>query len=177
MRNITLVVSMAVGVFTASSLPAQLNHGDMNPGDQSAQQPGSPMQAEHLSALPGPVQTALTNYLNIQEALAQDLLLGVRASAVGIMDAIRSDPAQTFSADVARAAEDLARTTDILTARQVFKRLSGTLIRDLDARPEYSGHFVKAYCPMANVKWLQVGSTVNNPYLGKSMARCGRIEG
>jgi hypothetical protein len=50
------------------------------------------------------------------------------------------------------------------------------LIKYLAANKAHAGHYVKAFCPMANARWLQTGSTVSNPYLGKSMARCGQIE-
>ena len=38
-----------------------------------------------------------------------------------------------------------------------------------------------AYCPMAfddkGAEWLQRGTTINNPYFGASMLRCGEIRG
>lgn len=172
MKKITLLTATAAGLFAAQTLLAQMNHGDHN-----AHRHGSHAQSEHGAALPGPVQAVFTNYLNIQTALAKDSLQGVTDSAARITESIQSDSGKTFSAEVARAAGNLAKTTNINAARQVFKQLSGSLIKDLDVHPEYAGHLLKAYCPMANVKWLQAGSTVNNPYLGKSMARCGRIEG
>jgi 3-methyladenine DNA glycosylase AlkC len=132
--------------------------------------------AEHALALPEPAQSVFTNYLNIQTTLAGDSFQGVRDSAAAILTSIRSDSAGTFSAAVAQAAEDLAKATDITVGRQVFKRLSDTLIKYLDAHKEHASHFVKAFCPMANAMWLQTGSVVNNPYLGKEMARCGNIQ-
>ena len=44
-----------------------------------------------------------------------------------------------------------------------------------DARQE-ANHFVKIVCPMVNAAWFQIGSVVNNPYLGGEMARCGNIQ-
>jgi hypothetical protein len=32
-----------------------------------------------------------------------------------------------------------------------------------------------AYCPMARKYWLQRGTAIRNPYYGKSMLECGRI--
>ncbi|HEX7976531.1 MAG TPA: hypothetical protein VF498_19125 [Anaerolineales bacterium] len=126
--------------------------------------------------MPEPVQSVFTNYLNIQTALAGDSLQGVRDSAAAIVNFIRADATGTFPFEVARAAEDLARTTSLTTGRQVFKRLSGTLIKYLDAHKEQAGPLVKAFCPMANVMWLQTGSVVNNPYMGKEMVHCGNIQ-
>ena len=33
-----------------------------------------------------------------------------------------------------------------------------------------------AFCPMAEKPWLQEGSTLNNPYYGKSMLDCGTLK-
>jgi hypothetical protein len=32
-----------------------------------------------------------------------------------------------------------------------------------------------AYCPMVQKYWLQRGETIQNPYYGKQMSDCGRI--
>jgi hypothetical protein len=34
---------------------------------------------------------------------------------------------------------------------------------------------VVVHCPMKNADWLQVGSSIDNPYLGTSMPTCGSI--
>jgi hypothetical protein len=170
-RKITLRIATAAGVLAASTLFAQMNHGS-----HGGHQHGGMAPAEHSRALPEPAQTVFTKYLKIQTALAADSFQGVKEDATAIQTSIRSDSAGTFSAEVAKAAEDLAKATDITAGRQVFKRLSGTLIKHLDANKEHAGHFVKAFCPMANAAWLQAGSVINNPYLGKEMARCGKIQ-
>lgn len=172
MKRIILLTATAVGILAAPALLAQMNHSD-----HAAHQHDPGARSEHATPLPGLVQGVLTNYLNIQTALARDSLQGVKQSAERITESIQKDSAKTFSAEAARAAGDLAKSSEINAARLVFKRLSGALIRDFDAHREYAGHFLKASCPMANAMWLQAGTTVNNPYLGKSMARCGRIEG
>jgi hypothetical protein len=169
-KKITLRIATAVGVLAASTLFAQMNHEG-----HSGHQHGS-AHIDQAPTLVEPVQTVFTNYLYIQTALAADSFQSVRESATAILTSIRSDSAGTFSPEVAKAAEDLARATDITAGRQVFKRLSGTLIKYLDANKEHAGHFVKAFCPMANAAWLQTGSVINNPYLGKEMVRCGRLQ-
>jgi hypothetical protein len=169
-KRISLRIATAAGVLAASTLFAQMNHGS-----HADHQHGGMAPAEHALALPEPAQSVFTNYLNIQTALAGDSFQGVRNSATAMLTSIRSDSAGTFSAEVAQAAEELAKATDITVGRQEFKRLSGTLIKYLDAHKEHASHLVKAFCPMANAVWLQTGSIVNNPYMGKQMAHCGEI--
>ena len=177
MKKLTLLIATAVGVLTTPALLAQMNHdmGGMNHGDHSAHQHGA--SAQQSAALPAPVQSVFTNYLKIQTVLAQDSLQGVRESATAIRESVQADSAKTFPADIAQAAEDLAKANDLSVARDVFKRLSGNLVKYLDAHKDQAGHFEKVFCSMANARWLQkAGSTVSNPYLGKSMARCGQVE-
>ncbi len=173
----TMRIATAAGVLAASTLFAQMNHGDMNMGQggHSGHQHGS-TQANQ-APLPEPAQTVFDKYFKIQTALAGDSLQGVSDNAMALMDAVRNDSAKTFSADVGQAAEDLTKAKDLSVARQVFKRLSGNLIKHLEAHNEHAVHFERVFCSMANAKWLQkAGSPVSNPYLGKSMARCGQIE-
>lgn len=70
----------------------------------------------------------------------------------------------------------LNKASDLKTAREAFKPLSDSLIKCLGANKAHRGHYVRVFCPMANARWLQTGSVVSNPYYGKSMARCGKIE-
>ena len=71
----------------------------------------------------------------------------------------------------------MAGATDLKAARAAFKPLSDSLIKYLAAHTEQAGGFEKVFCSMANASWLQKsGSTVSNPYLGKAMAHCGKIE-
>lgn len=171
LKRIFLGAVTAASVLAAPTLFAQMNHEN-----HAGHQHGGNAHAEHALALPEPAQAVFTNYLNIQIALAKDSLEGIKASSVAISASIRNDPAGTFSAEVAQAAGDLSKTTDLKAARQVFQRLSGSLIKYLAVHKEQANHFVKVFCPMANAVWLQTGSVVNNPYLGKEMARCGNIQ-
>ena len=35
---------------------------------------------------------------------------------------------------------------------------------------------IVVYCPMVKARWLQVGDTIANPYMGQQMSTCGQIE-
>lgn len=171
MKRIPVLIATAAGLLAAPALLAQHSHAD-----HGGHQHGASPRTEPAPALPKPVQAVFDSYLKIQTALAQDSLEGVSANATAIAKAVQSDPAKTFSADVAQQAGALAKASDIKTARGAFKPLSDSLIKYLGANKAHAGHYVKVFCSMANARWLQTGSVVSNPYYGKSMARCGKIE-
>lgn len=171
MKRIPVLIATAAGLLAAPALLAQHNHAD-----HGAHQPSPNARAEPAPALPKPVQAVFDSYLKIQTALAQDSLQGVSANATAIAKSVQADSAKSLSADVAQQAEILAKASDIKAAREAFKPLSDSLIKYLAANKAHAGHYVKVFCSMANARWLQTGTVVSNPYYGKSMLRCGKIE-
>ena len=178
MKKNTLLIAAVIGALATPSLLAQMNMGGMDMpgmdmGNRSA--PQKPTLAE-------PAKTVFDYYLKIQTQLAQDSLQTAKdarmlqENALVIATAIRHDSTKTFSDDVAQQAETLAKAKELKTAREAFKPLSESLIKFRDAHKDQAGQFIKVFCSMANAAWLQDGSTVNNPYLGQAMARCGQIE-
>lgn len=194
-KKITLLIA-AAGIFATSALWAQMNMDGMEMNHSAPPRSSDSQTAQ--APLPEPAQTVFANYFNIQTALTTNSLEGVSGSAAAIERAIRFDAGQTFSSgevgsaakdlifavshshknlfDRRHSAEDLATAANLSASRQVFKRLSDSLVKFVDSHPEYAGHFVKVYCPMANAMWLQSDSVVNNPYLGKDQAGCGQIK-
>ena len=182
-KRISLRIATAASVLAASTLFAQMNHGDMGGMDMGhgAHQHDANAHAEH-APLPQPAQTVFAYYFKLQTRLAQDLLhtsqdfRAMQENALVIVTSIRHDSAKTFPDDIAQQAQTLAGAKDLKAAREAFKPLSESLIKYRDAHKEQAGQFVKVFCPMAKAVWLQTGSVVNNPYLGKEMARCGNIQ-
>jgi Cu(I)/Ag(I) efflux system membrane fusion protein len=82
-----------------------------------------------------------------------------------------------------RLAEELALdlpAADVEALRAAFEPVARTLLDVADS----FGHardepLFEAYCPMAfknrGAPWLQAGETVDNPYFGHRMKRCGEI--
>lgn len=171
MKPVTLLIATAASLLAGSALQAQ--HHAM-PG---VPQPGANSHAESAPALSKPVLAVFDSYIKIQVALAQDSMAGLSTNATAIAKSVQADAAKTLSDDVAKQAERLAEANDIGAARDAFKPLSDSLIKYLDANKAHRSHFVRVYCPMAKARWLQTGAAVNNPYFGKSMLRCGKIEG
>ena len=123
---------------------------------------------------PGPLQSALDKYIQIQTALAGDSLKGVAGAAADI-SAIAKSNTGVVPEPVAAQSEALAKAADIKAAREAFKPLSATLIAALSADKSISGQYYEAFCPMAKASWIQVGKKVANPYFGASMSGCGEI--
>lgn len=127
-------------------------------------------------ALMQPVRFVFDNYFKIASTLANDSMDGVASNASAIGTAIRRDSKQMLSPEIAAQADVLAATTELSTARFVFKRLSRSLIRYL-ADHGATGVYVEVYCPKTNASWLQRnGKKIENPYLGKKMPGCGTIK-
>jgi hypothetical protein len=135
----------------------------------AATAPAKPVFAE-------PAQSVFDNYLKVQAALVQDSLEGLSAAGPAIAKAIQADSQQALSAKVAQQAEALGKTKDLDAARAAFKSLSDSLIEFVKTQKAATGTYHVAYCPMAKASWLQTGTTIMNPYMGKSMAHCGQIK-
>jgi hypothetical protein len=127
----------------------------------SAPQPGGEMP-----------RSILDPYLEIQRALADDSLDGVKANAGTIATAAAGFGAPAAKIDT--AALQLASATELQDARVKF----GALSEAIDAyqtglKLKLPDGVRAAFCPMALKPWLQEGSAINNPYYGKEMPTCG----
>jgi len=140
------------------------------PGDTAAPDAGAP-QATPLAQS---TKTILDSYVSIQTALASDSLEAVAQSGNAIVQNVRGDPSKISPPQVAREADKLAKAQDLQSARKAFKSLSQSLIQYVRANHITGLH--EAYCPMAKASWLQVGTQINNPYMGRSMPGCGEFK-
>jgi hypothetical protein len=119
------------------------------------------------------VRSVFDRYNQIQRALAQDSMEGVAESASAIARTVRNSPTSTLPSRVADRADRLARAKNLTQARDAFLRLSPPLTAY--AKKTQLPGFYEGYCRMHRAYWLQAGQTVNNPYCGKDVTRCGRI--
>jgi hypothetical protein len=125
--------------------------------------------------LPGQVASVFDSYIRIQTALAKDSLEGVAGNAQTITKAAKEDASGTLPANLAQHSDAVAKATDLPGARKAFKGLSESLIAYCAKNPHVAGYYRQVHCSMADASWLQTDSVVNNPYMGKSMARCGEF--
>jgi len=126
-------------------------------------------------------------YLDAQEALAADELgdfaqaANDLKTALGLVEEVGlvGEPLGEWRRAAVRLRIDRPMTT-IDDARTRFERMSEAVI----ALQQRFGHHGSetwhvAYCPMAfdnkGAEWLQRGTTINNPYFGDAMLRCGEI--
>ena len=127
-------------------------------------------------ALMAPVKSGYRHYLMIQTELAKDSVKGLDQHAGAIAKAIKGDEMKMLSLDVAKQAEALAATKDLKAAREAFKPLSTSLIKYLADQKAGKGTYHEAYCPMVKASWLQTGTAIVNPYMGKAMLDCGELK-
>ena len=136
--------------------------------------------AEHKQgdepALMEPVKSVLDHYLMIQTELAKDSTKGLNEHANAIAKAVRGDEMKMLSPAVATQAETLAKAKDLKAARAAFKPLSTSLAKYLADNKAGKGAYHEVYCPMAKASWLQKGTDIKNPYMGKEMLDCGTLK-
>jgi len=126
------------------------------------------------AAVPADLTSVVDSYVRIQQALNAGSMEGIAVSARAI-----ESPAKALGAPaeaIRSAAADLARTTELTSARAAFERLGHEVIAYAKPRPASLGADVKAaYCPMLRKYWLQRGGTIQNPFYGQTMSDCGRF--
>jgi hypothetical protein len=123
-----------------------------------------------------PVQPVFDHYVQVQVALVENSLQGLSTAGSAMAKTVQADPGHTLPAKVAGQAEALGKAKDLATARAAFKSLSDSLIDYLKGQKAAAGTYHVAYCPMAKASWIQIGTTVMNPYMGRSMPHCGQIQ-
>jgi hypothetical protein len=134
------------------------------------------VRAADDSAITEPVKSVLDNYLKIQTELTKDSIKGLDERANAIANAVKSDNTKLLSPEVAKQAETLAQADDLKAAREAFKPLSKSLIKYLADNKAGAGTYHEAYCPMVKASWLQTGTDIRNPYMGKQMPGCGELK-
>jgi len=111
-------------------------------------------------------------YLQVQSALANDSVEGVKANAGNVATAASALGAPAMK--ISTAALQLASAGELEDARTKFGVLSeaiDTYMTGLHLTPPEG---VKvAYCPMIRKPWLQQDGTIANPYYGTQMLTCG----
>lgn len=126
---------------------------------------------------PGAAVTAaaMNHYIAVQETLAADSMEGVAAHAGELAAQLSS----LDDAEAAAAAQAIADNGDIDAARRHFETVSIAVLDRLRTHGVEEGEYHEAHCRMAfgnrGASWVQADTTVNNPYYGATMLRCGEI--
>lgn len=174
-----------------SALQIEARPSMMNP-QQEAETPGHDHARDALS--PSSFRESLDRvyraYLELQSALANDDLVAARASldrlSRQLSEVDEAGLTPEVGAEWRRARTALHGATiaagnapDIASMREAFRDISESAIE----MARHLGHgledrLVVAHCPMAfenGADWLQVGESLENPYFGEKMFRCGEI--
>jgi len=123
-----------------------------------------------LLTLPVMAQNAdnlLKTYDTVSTALANDDLAAAKTSAAALAEQATTDK----NAALAEQADKLAKSDSLDAAREDFKAMSTTAIALAKGSETY--HVMN--CPMAKASWVQSGTKVMNPYMGKQMQQCGSM--
>ncbi len=159
----------------------------MNAPTSAPAVPTSPLDPEFKKQL-GKV---IEGYLGIQTALAADNEADALRSASATLEALEkvdmglvTDQDHTDWMKHAAVLKSLltatSETSEIKSTRAQFSLLSEQIITLLTRFGSPEGTLYKAWCPMAfdnrGASWIQNAETINNPYFGATMLRCGEIK-
>ena len=136
-------------------------------------------RAPGAAPLTAPIDALVAAYLRASALLAGDKTAGLSASWADLREQVKGliDEGPPPVADLARRVETAipADELDIAAARTAFDPLSTAVIELVRVQPTKEV-LERAYCPMVEASWLQVGSQLRNPYMGSRMLECGDIE-
>jgi Cu(I)/Ag(I) efflux system membrane fusion protein len=136
------------------------------------------------------LEKLLASYFGLQKNLAADAqeesLAGARSVAAGAerfiteLTASGSASGNALAAELNAAMQQLQAGTDIRELRDAFSPLSKALISAVSTYGASGSSAVyEHYCPMAfndtGASWLDTSETINNPYFGPEMLRCGEV--
>jgi len=129
----------------------------------------------------------LAHYVKIQQTLAADSSVGVKAEAQAIAqkadallkrnvspDGKKPDEFKKILEEVRKGAPKF-NSDDIKQARKAFGELTPPLVRYVNEFEAGKGKYHVAHCPMIKKDWVQADEKIRNPYYGKSMLACGTI--
>ncbi len=169
-----------------SSAPVMHDHGGH--AATNAPEPSRTIRPIGSRELAASIENVLIAYGVGQDALAEDDFEGYIASLPALEKEIALVDTRDADADAAAVWTSVRgrllpsrAPTDIADARTLFEasaRAAIELARAFGAGDAKSAWAV-ANCPMAfdnrGAEWLQRGVTINNPYFGSTMLRCGDI--
>jgi hypothetical protein len=142
--------------------------------------------AVHVQAQQPELNSILTNYYTLKDALVRDDARDAATAAGELfksinninMAAIPAKDHNTFMSLKDKLAFDsrhISESTDIHHQREHFTSLSANMVAlakqaTLSQQPVYED-----YCPMKKAYWLSSDPAIKNPYYGSTMLTCGKV--
>lgn len=110
---------------------------------------------------------------------AQELAKNFAELTKAIHEKAASDEKAQFALAIQKDVEQLAKSDNIETQRELFVPLTDNVYKMTKAFPADTEVYY-AYCPMAfndkGAYWLEKEKTILNPYYGSKMLKCGSIK-
>ena len=134
------------------------------------------------------LQSVISAYLELKNALTQDNANTVRSAAIKLYNTIDSVSADKlvsqqrkswtqFQAKLRFDTEPMKQAISLEDQREQFAKLSVTMYNLLKEIKINTNELYYQFCSMANkgkgAYWVSEQLVLNNPYMGKSMPRCG----
>jgi Cu(I)/Ag(I) efflux system membrane fusion protein len=168
------------------------NHNQSQTGNSTDTKNADHTKMESRIAVSKDFQSQLNKvfvkYINLKNAFTNDNSKTAQEDAVEVVNVLAKVDMKlltnneahnhwmTISKEIAASAIAISKTSDIEIQRGHFKHLSTHLSKAL----KLFGINQKVYeqfCPMADdnngAYWLSLSETINNPYFGKKMSKCG----
>jgi hypothetical protein len=130
-------------------------------------------------------ESLLGTYYSIKNALVNSDAAMASAKAAEFQKEISSIDEKSFSgeadfkasqAKLSKDAGQIAESKDIEKQREYFAGLSTGLFKLAKADKLTTAAVYYQYCPMKKTYWLSAAKDIKNPYYGKQMLTCGRVE-
>jgi len=130
-------------------------------------------------------EALLASYYHIKNALVNSdaatasAMAGEFVKEVNNMDekSFSGDPDfKTIKAKLSKDARQIAENKDIEKQRGYFATFSVSLFKLAKAEKLTGSTVYYQYCPMKKTYWLSAARDIKNPYYGKQMLTCGRVE-
>lgn len=135
----------------------------------------------------------LNQYMQLKDALVSDSAVQATDAAKKLVESCNPDsaqiklyPAEQQTAFINLCREVQSRATGLSSApelnmkRTIFREMTASVRRLTENFGSGKNTVYQQYCPMAfdntGASWLSMDSKIRNPYLPKTMPKCGRIE-
>lgn len=149
--------------------------------------------APTVAATGNPADEVINEYMLLKDALVKEDMALVNNAAQkissatepgsekinSIPDSLRSGYS-SISSEIHSRIKALASAPDLKVKRTIFKDMTSSVRRLVENHGSKSTVIYQQHCPMAfdntGASWLSMETKIRNPYLPKTMLKCGRVE-
>lgn len=146
-----------------------------------------------LAATGNPADELINDYMKLKDALVKDSLGLVNEAAKKISDATLPDSAKlkaipeamranftSLNSEIHARVSILATANDLKMKRTIFKEMTPSVRHMVEKYGSKTTVVYQQHCPMAfdntGASWLSMETKIRNPYLPKTMLKCGLVE-